>query len=297
MQHKALGRGLEALLKSSSVAAPAPADSSVAKIPVEKIRPNRYQPRVRFTPESLQELADSIQVHGLAQPLLVTPSAVPGEFELVAGERRLRASRMAGLVEVPCVVRTVTERERHELSLVENLQREDLNPIEEAESVRRLMDEAGLTQEEVARRLGKSRSAVANKLRLLDLPQMLRNALIEDLISEGHARALLAVTDKAWQEELGKRVVHEKLTVRDVEALAGQAPVEKGAGAPRSSQKKNPDLRHIEEELQRHLGRRVVINSRGKQKGWVRLDFYSIDDLDGLLQQLKSVKPAKGANA
>ncbi|MBL0058670.1 MAG: ParB/RepB/Spo0J family partition protein [Elusimicrobia bacterium] len=208
MAHKALGRGLEALLKPV-MGNNAPAESSISKISIDKIRPNRYQPRTRFSPDSLQELADSIKIHGLAQPLLVAPSAVPGEFELVAGERRLRASRMAGLVDVPCVVRTVTERERHELSLVENLQREDLNPIEEAESVRRLMEEAGLTQEEAARRLGKSRSAVANKLRLLELPQMLRNALMEDLLSEGHARALLGLADRAGQEELGKRVVQE----------------------------------------------------------------------------------------
>lgn len=156
MAHKALGRGLEALLKPVAGNPSPSAEGSVAKIPVDKIRANRYQPRVRFTPESLQELADSIQIHGLAQPLLVAPSAVPGEFELVAGERRLRASRMAGLVDVPCIVRVVTERERHELSLVENLQREDLNAIEEAESVKKLMDEAGLTQEEVAKRLGKA---------------------------------------------------------------------------------------------------------------------------------------------
>lgn len=293
MAHKALGRGLEALLKpAAGNAGPAP-EGTVAKIPVDKIRPNRYQPRVRFTVESLQELADSIQIHGLAQPLLVAPSAVPGEFELVAGERRLRASRMAGLVEVPCVVRVVTERERHELSLVENLQREDLNPVEEAESVRRLMDDAGLTQEDVARRLGKSRSAVANKLRLLDLSQMLRNALIEDLLSEGHARALLGISNRAQQEDLGKRVVQEKLTVREVEALVAAWAKGVPETSPSVPPKKNPDVRHIEEDLQRFLGRRVVINARGKTKGWVRLDFYSIDDLDVIVQQLKTIRPQK----
>ncbi len=293
MAHKALGRGLEALLKPVAGNVLPSAEGTIAKIPVDKIRANRYQPRVRFTPESLQELADSIQIHGLAQPLLVAPSAVPGEFELVAGERRLRASRMAGLVDVPCVVRVVTDRERHELSLVENLQREDLNAIEEAESIKKLMDEAGLTQEEVSKRLGKSRSAVANKIRLLELPQMLRNALIEDLLSEGHARALLGVTDRALQEDLGKRVVQEKLTVRDVEALvaglAHPAPKTRTAAA----KKKDSDVRHIEEDLQRVLGRRVVINALGKTRGWMRLDFYSIDDLDVLVQQLKSVKPQK----
>jgi hypothetical protein len=188
----------------------------------------------------------------------------------------------------------VTERERHELSLVENLQREDLNAIEEAESVRRLMDEAGLTQEEVARRLGKSRSAVANKIRLLDLPQMLRNALIEELLSEGHARALVGRHRPGWQEELGKRVVHEKLTVRDVEALACQAPVEKGFLArPVVPKEKIRMCATSKKNCSGILGRRVVINSRGNTKGWVRLDFYSIDDLDVHCQQLRSVKGAK----
>lgn len=293
MAHKALGRGLEALLKPVAGNPPPAAEGAIAKIPVDKIRANRYQPRVRFTPESLQELADSIQIHGLAQPLLVAPSAVPGEYELVAGERRLRASRMAGLVDVPCVIRMVTERERHELSLVENLQREDLNAIEEAESIKKLMDEAGLTQEEVAKRLGKSRSAVANKIRLLELPQMLRNALIEDLLSEGHARALLGVTDRIRQEELGKRVVQEKLTVREVEALVADLANGSKKNASVSAPKKDSDVRHIEEDLQRILGRRVVINARGKTRGWLRLDFYSIDDLDVIVQQLRSVKAQK----
>jgi ParB family chromosome partitioning protein len=292
MVHKALGRGLEALLKPVAGNGSPSTEGTIAKVPVDKIRANRYQPRVRFTPESLQELADSIQLHGVAQPLLVAPSAVPGEFELVAGERRLRAARMAGLVDVPCVVRAVTERERHELSLVENLQREDLNAIEEAESIKKLMDEVGMTQEDAAKRLGKSRSAVANKLRLLELPQMLRNALIEDLLSEGHARALLGVSDREQQEELGKRVVQERLTVREVESLVAALGARSSVVRDRSEKKKDSDVRHVEEDLQRTLGRRVVINARGKTRGWVRLDFYSIDDLDVLVQQLKSLRPA-----
>jgi len=185
------------------------------------------------------------------------------------------------------VVRQVTERERHELSLIENIQREDLNPIEEAESFRRLMDEAGLTQDDIAQQLGKSRSAVANKLRLLELSQMLRNALLENLLSEGHARALLGLTDRVKQEELGKRVVQEKLTVRDVERLVTDWTSASKEGRAPAVPRKNPDVRHLEEELQRELGRRVVVEERGKNKGWVRLEFYSLDDLDVLLRQLK----------
>ncbi|MBK6879576.1 MAG: ParB/RepB/Spo0J family partition protein [Elusimicrobia bacterium] len=292
MERKALGRGLEALLKPGSGGGPAADGQAVIKIPVDKVRPNRHQPRTRFTPDSLAELAESIKVHGLAQPLLVTTSAVPGEYELVAGERRLRAARMAGLVDVPCVVRQLTDRERHELSLIENIQREDLNPLEEAESMRKLMDEVGLTQEELARRLGKSRSALANRLRLLELPQMLRNALLEGLITEGHARALLGLADRTQQEELGKRVVQEKLTVRDVEKLVLDWASAARTGRVKTPRRKNADVRHLEEDLQRTLSRRVVIDARAKNKGWVRLEFYSLDDLDSLVARLKNRPPA-----
>lgn len=292
MERKALGRGLEALLKPGSGSGVAADGQSVVKIPVDKVRPNRHQPRTRFTPDSLAELSESIKVHGLAQPLLVTASAVPGEFELVAGERRLRAARMAGLVDVPCVVRQLTDRERHELSLIENIQREDLNPLEEAESMRKLMDEVGLTQEELARRLGKSRSALANRLRLLELPQMLRNALMEGLISEGHARALLGLSDRVQQEEIGKRVVQEKLTVRDVEKLVMDWAGAARSGRVKPARRKNADVRHLEEDLQRTLSRRVVIDARAKNKGWVRLEFYSLDDLDTLVARLKARPPA-----
>lgn len=289
MVQKALGRGLEALLKPA-MGGGTDDRSGGHKIPVDKIRPNRFQPRVRFTPESLQELAESIKIHGVAQPLLVSPTASPGEYELVAGERRLRAAKLAGLVHVPCVVRTVTDRERRELALIENLQRENLNPIEEAESMRQLMADGELTQEEVAKRLGKSRSSVANKIRLLDLSQMIRNALSEGLLSEGHARAILSLPQKADQEEVAKRVVQDKLNVRDVERLVatwshgGATPP---ANAPAAPRPKNPDVRHLEEELQRQLGRRVVVETRGQDKGWVRLEFYSVNDLDVLTQQLR----------
>lgn len=290
--HKALGRGLEALLKPVMAGGEEKA-AAATKLPVDKIRPNRFQPRTRFTPDSLRELADSIKTHGLTQPILVSPSAVPGEYELIAGERRLRAAKLAGLLDIPCVVRAVTDRERHELALVENLQREDLNPIEEAESVRKLMEASGMTQEEAARRLHKSRSAVANKLRLLDLPQVIRNALMENLLTEGHARALLGLQDKEQQAELGKRIVHDKLTVREVERLVADWASAVRDGRVRAAKPKNADLRHLEEELQRHLGRRVVIDAKGKNKGWVRLEFYSIDDMDVLTQELRRHRASK----
>lgn len=287
MSKPALGRGLDALLKP--VAAPV-AGESVAKLPLDKIRPNRHQPRVHFAPESLQELADSIRVHGLAQPILVSPAAAPGEYELVAGERRLRAAKMAGLTEIPCVVRTVNDRQRHELALVENLQREDLNPLEEAASMRKLMDGFQLTQEEIARVLGKSRPAVANKLRLLDLPEAVAQALAEGAITEGHARALLALEDAGSQAEMARRILAERLTVRDVERLVADWASAHAEGRVKAPRRKNPDIRHMEEELQRLLGRRVSVDQKGKQKGWVKLEFYSIADLETLLKILKRGK-------
>lgn len=288
--HKALGRGLDALLQTAGTAAAPAAGEAIARISVDKIRPNRSQPRTRFSQEALQELSDSIRIHGLAQPLLVSPSAVPGEYELVAGERRLRASKLAGLSDVPCVVRKVTERERHELSLVENIQREDLNPIEEAVSLKRLMEEFSVTQEEVARALGRSRPAVANKLRLLELPEAVRQAVMDGQLSEGHARALLGISERDRQAELSRRILREKLTVREVEKIVAdwQSAARDGRVAP--AKKKNADIRHLEEELQRTLGRRVEIQSRGKTKGWMRLEFYSIDDLQALIHHLKKKK-------
>ena len=288
MQKPVLGRGLDALLKPVPGTSSDGSRESVARLSLDAIKPNRHQPRTNFAPEALQELADSIKVHGLAQPLLVSPSGVPGEYELIAGERRLRASRMAGLTEVPCVVRSVTERQRHELSLVENLQREDLNPMEEAVSIRKLMTAFSLTQEEAARVLGKSRPAVANKLRLLELPEDVRRALEEGSLTEGHARALLGLADPAGRTEMARRILAEHLTVRDVERLVTDWQSAQGSGRVKAPNRKNPDVRHMEEDLQRLLGRRVSIDARGRQKGWVRLEFYSIDDLQRLLHVLKT---------
>jgi ParB family chromosome partitioning protein len=288
MQKPVLGRGLDALLKPAI--APDGAREAVARLAVDKIKPNRHQPRTHFKPEALQELADSIKAHGLAQPVLVSPAAAPGEYELIAGERRLRAAKMAGLTEIPAVVRQVSDRQRHELALIENLQREDLNPLEEAQSVKKLMQAFSLTQEEAARVLGKSRSAVANKLRLLELPEDVRRALAEGDITEGHARALLGLEGDDGRAELARRVLAEKLTVRDVERLVADWRTAAATGRVRPSRRKNPDVRHMEEDLQRALGRRVSVDAKGKQKGWIKLEFYSLDDLEALLKLLKKAK-------
>jgi ParB family chromosome partitioning protein len=289
--HKALGRGLEALFASSAskspvaTAASAPAvepANLVREIPVEKIRPNRHQPRTYFDLEALEELAQSIKQHGLAQPLLVTETATPGEYELVAGERRLRASKLAGLVAVPCTIKKLSNRDRFEVALIENIQRQDLNALEEAVALDGLMREYTLTQEDVANAIGKSRSAVANVLRLLKLHENVQTALRSGTISEGHAKCLAGVPEHAEQLRLLERIVSEQLSVRQLEALLGDRPVKKAAT---SAKPVSVEVQKYQEQLQRVLGRRVDLQTNGK-KGWVKLEFYTPEDLDQLCQKL-----------
>ena len=235
--HKALGRGLDALLGArgdrplpTAPGAAIPGGPEIREIPVDKIKPNRHQPRTQFNNEAIEELAQSIKTHGLAQALLVTETNVPGEYELVAGERRLRASKLAGLTVVPCVVRKFSSRERFEVALVENIQREDLNALEEAVALDGLMREYNLTQEQVANAIGKSRSTVANTLRLLRLHEDVQTAVREGRISEGHAKALAGLADHAEQLRLFDKIILGDLTVRDVEALvAGEKPAKEPA--------------------------------------------------------------------
>jgi len=257
-----LGRGLEALLPKGS--------GGVVRLPLTAIRPSASQPRKRFSQESLEELAASIREKGLLQPLLVRPK---GEgYELVAGERRFRAAQMAGLSEVPAVVRDLTDREALELALVENLQREDLSPVEEARGYQTLL-EMGLTQEEVARRVGKARSTVANALRLLQLPEEVLEALDSGAITPGHARALLMLEpgDRLW----GLREVLQKgLSVRQAEALRERLGREKGPKEP------SP----LSLELSRHLG--LPVRVLGGKRGKVVIHYRSLEELEALLERL-----------
>ncbi len=288
--HKALGRGLDALLGSrperpltDGAVAPAPRGAEIRDIPVGNIKPNRHQPRTEFDPASIEELSQSIKVHGLAQPLMVTETGIPGEYELVVGERRLRASKLAGLATVPCTVRTLSNRQRFEVALIENIQRQDLNALEEAVALDGLMREYTLTQEEVAAAIGKSRSTVANTLRLLRLHEHVQMAVREGKISEGHAKCLAGVADHAEQLRLLGRVLNENLSVRELEALvANQKPAKKGEAAPRQS---IPEVRRYEEMFQRLLGRRVELKTNGS-KGSLKIEFYSPEDLDTLCARL-----------
>lgn len=266
-----LGKGLGALMLENNV------DDmvSTSTLPINEIIPNKEQPRKTFDEGALQELADSITVHGVLQPLLVRP-LLSGGYQLIAGERRWRASRMAGLKEVPVIIRELSDSEAMEIAIIENLQREDLNPIEEAEGLQALIDKCDYTQEQVAVSVGKSRPAIANALRLLKLPEEVRQMTKEGEISAGHARALLAFDNQAIMYEVAKQIVSDKLTVRDVERLAKR---------PTKSEDKKQNAKHrdsfydeVELSLTDVLGRRVKVYN-GRSKGTLEIEFYSLDDL------------------
>ncbi len=273
-----LGKGLNALMFENSV------DDMVATntLPINEIIPNKDQPRKTFDEGALQELADSITQHGVLQPLLVRPLTTGG-YQLVAGERRWRASRMAGLKEVPVVVKELTDVETMEIAIIENLQREDLNPIEEAEGLQALIDKCGFTQEEVATSVGKSRPAIANALRLLKLPEEVRAMTRDGSISAGHARALLAFDNDVMIKEAADNIIRNNLTVRDVERLAKMT--EKTATRRTGSKRRDSFYDEVELSLTEVLGRKVkVYNGRGK--GTLEIEFYSADDLKEIANKL-----------
>lgn len=294
---KALGRGLDALIPAAP--APVAAPSAVApakpsgplKVPIEKVRPNHLQPRKHFDPEKLAELSTSIRDHGLAQPILVSYDAASDTYEIIAGERRLRASELAGLREVEVIVRAPeSERKRMILAMIENLQREDLNPIEEALGYLRLMKEFQISQTDLAQVVGKSKSAVSNTLRLLDLPEDIQKALQFGQLTEGHARALLMVADPIQRAELFHLIVESKLSVRQAEDLA-RTPAAAQSQEPRKARpalEKPADIRTLESGLQERLGTKVEIKTKkDPTKGSITLHFFSLDDFDRILKVLK----------
>jgi len=290
----ALGKGLDALISEEAVASvsAAPARSGAPHvIPIELIRPNPKQPRRTFAEEALAELVSSIKEKGILQPIVVSPTE-GGTYEIIAGERRYRAAQRAGLKEVPVVVRTGNEAERFEMSLVENLQREDLNPMDLAEGFKRLQEEFQLTQEAISKVVGKARPVVANTMRLLSLSVEIQLAIREEKITSGHAKALLAVEDPAAQTELFKQILTEGLTVRHVESAARDHKKGKKPEHLRVAgyDQRPAEVRAQEEDLQRGLARKVEIHTSGpsSHKGWIKLEFYSLDDFDSLVKKLKS---------
>lgn len=294
-QKRALGRGLSALIPQAApvaakgvAAEPAPPPKgSVMKLPIESIHRDPRQPRRHFDAEKLRELTESIKAQGVLQPVLVRKAA--SGYTLIAGERRWRASQAAGLHEVPAIVRDVSEGEAFELALVENLQRADLNPMEEAEGYHRLVEEFGLTQEQAAQRVGKERSTVANALRLLGLPDDVKLMVGQGSLSAGHARALLGVPRLPEMKELAAQVAARKLSVRDTEKLVQQAKASgtKGKEAPAAPRKPSAQVRHLVEELQRSLGTKVRLSEKGSGKGTIEVDYFSYDDLDRILKVLR----------
>jgi ParB family chromosome partitioning protein len=282
-QPRRLGRGLEALLGSSVTAAPPSEHSPYQRLPIAGIRPNPFQPRKDFRPEELAELETSLRENGLLQPITVRHAPAGGGYELVTGERRLRSAASLGWTDIPALVKDVDDQTLLTLALVENLQRTNLNPLEEAEGYQRLISEFGLTQQQVADAVGKDRTTVANVLRVLQLPASVRRLLGENQISLGHARALLALGDERALADLARETVARGLSVREVERRVRETPASQKAAKDRHAELHSATTRQIEQQLRRRLGTDVQITLAGKEKGAIRIPFYSADDLERVL--------------
>ncbi len=285
----ALGRGLDALIPDVSpttAVSTQKTDENFLECDIELIQPNRYQPRSHFSPDELAQLSDSIRAQGVLQPLLVRRAAVG--YELVAGERRLRAAKMAGLERVPVVIKRVSDTEMLEMSIVENIQRENLNPMEEAEAYHRLIEEFGLTQEQAAGRVGKSRSAVANFLRLRQLPEPIKLSINEGQLSMGHARALLGAENTAQQNVAWRAIVRKGLSVRQTEDLVKRLRSAAEAVERKKNGSEDRHLASVAESLSRRFGTKVEIKRRGK-RGKLEIEFYNNDDLNRLLELLNAI--------
>jgi ParB family transcriptional regulator, chromosome partitioning protein len=280
-KHKGLGRGLDALLGGSSKRA---GEEELAQLPVGALKPGKYQPRTRMDETSLAELAASIKVRGVIQPIIVRVVGT-SQYEILAGERRWRAARMAGLEQIPAIVRDVPDEAALGIGLIENIQREDLNPLEKAHGLKRLIEEFKLTHEQVATAIGCSRASVTNLLRLLELAAAVQTMLLEGRIEMGHARALLALS-KARQVEVAEQVAAKGLSVRETERLVQHATTAP-AKAHKAQARLDPDSRRLQEELSESLGATVHLKPRASGKGSVVIDYSSLDELAGIIKRLK----------
>lgn len=282
-KHKGLGRGLDALLAGNSPEPEAQAAAGPQTLPLDQLKPGKYQPRTRMDEASLAELAESIKAQGVIQPVLVR--RIEGGYEIIAGERRTRAARLAGLTEVPVVLREVDDHAAAAIALIENIQREDLNPLEEAQGLQRLMNEFRLTQEDVAQRVGRSRSAVANLLRLTQLPKPIQDMLYAEEIDMGHARALLSLP-AVQQLQLAPRIRGQKMSVRQVEEAVRQLLEPPREEEAKPKPKRSRDVERLEEDLSERLGTTVEI-SAGKKGGKLVIHYSSNDHLGDLLERIK----------
>ncbi len=280
-----LGRGLEAIMSPLTAAANNDENTEqVVTINIDKIKPNRYQPRIVFNEEKLQELAASIKEKGLIEPILVVRSVAPGEYELIAGERRLRASKMAGLNEIKAIIKEgASDKDKLDLALIENIQREDLNPIEEAKAYKKYSEEYKYTQEQIAQTVKKNRSVIANTMRLLNLPEDVQNMIIEGKISAGHGRMLAGIDNEEKLKELVDKILAEGLTVREVETEVAEA--KKNAPQPESAPQ-DAEITNLVDELQRIFGTKISISGNGK-KGKIVLNYSSLEELERISLLLK----------
>ncbi|KLU68314.1 MAG: hypothetical protein RHS_5854 [Robinsoniella sp. RHS] len=259
------------------------------RIKITEIEPNREQPRKKFDEDALLELAESIKQFGVIQPLIVQKKG--DYYEIIAGERRWRAAKIAGLKEVPVIIKNYTNQERVEISLIENIQREDLNPIEEAHAYKRLLNEFNLKQDEVAERVSKSRTAVTNSMRLLKLDDRVQQMVIDDMISTGHARALLSIEDKELQYTVANRIFDEKLSVRETEKLMKTIQLEK---TEKKTDEKNTVnsliYKDIEEKIKAILGTKVIVDHKSNNKGKIQIEYYSNEELERIVEMLESIR-------
>jgi ParB family transcriptional regulator, chromosome partitioning protein len=292
-----LGRGLADLLGARAAAAtaapPVPVGEELAKLPLDLLQRGRYQPRVDMRPETLTELADSIRSQGVVQPIVVRPLEPPAgnggsqRYEIIAGERRWRAAQMAGLTEIPAVIRHIPDEAAIAVALIENIQRENLNPLEEARALERLVSEFGLTHQEAAQAVGRSRAGVTNLLRLLELTAEVCELLEKRTLEMGHARALLALTERRQQTEVALLVARKGLSVRETEALVRRLQAPHGAAAAHDDSERDPNVARLEQELAEKLGARVAIQAGRGGRGKLIVSYNSLDELDGILAHIQ----------
>ncbi len=290
---RGLGKGLEALFNDVEISAhssehAAENQEGIQFLDINDIKPNSGQPRKNFPEDKIEELARSIETHGIIQPIMVRPA---GEgYEIVAGERRWRAARKASLKQVPCIIRELSEEQNMLVAIIENMQREDLNPIEEADALNQMITKFGMTQEEVSKSVGKSRPYITNALRLLRLPAEVQNLVMQGELTNGHARAIAGIKEEKQQLSLANRIIRDELSVRETEALANKA--NEGTGnkpVKAKTRQKNREITDMEEELKTALGTKVAI-SHGARRGRIEIEYYSRDELERLLELLLTLK-------
>lgn len=292
MAKRGLGKGLDSLISAEAVKSTKKDETAQAEtfVKITKVEPNREQPRKNFDEDALQELADSIKQYGLLQPILVQDRKE--YYEIIAGERRWRAAKLAGLKEIPVIIKDYTEQEIMEISLIENIQREDLNPVEEALAYKRLLEEFHLKQDELAERVSKSRTTITNSMRLLKLCDYVQQMIIDGKLSTGHARALISIENEEQQKQLAEQIFDEKLSVREVEKRVKELLNPKEQKAKKEEIPKNIQYIYedVENKLKEKLSRKVAINAKGKNgTGKIELEFYSNDDFDRLIEALSNV--------